>query len=148
MEITEKIKHGNAEIRLYKEGVFWVAYERSAYEICKIKPYKSTKKYVKKAAQDVVTVGFPDNALESILSFFDIIEKSEKTVAARCKGEQTNTEDGFEEWKSGIALAAGEQVSASLHRDVETKIRNFDLTNATPLQCMNFLADLKRWMNN
>jgi len=47
MTIAEKLKQrAPNEIQLYKEGVFWVAYEQSAFAVCKIKPYKPKKKFM------------------------------------------------------------------------------------------------------
>ena len=71
---------GGEAVHLWKEGVFWVAYERSAYwvhlrsatrgcnPLSKNKEgYKPTKKYIKSVGGDVVTVGFPHNALPFIV---------------------------------------------------------------------------------
>jgi hypothetical protein len=48
MTIFEKIHHTSlGEVRIYKEGAFWVAYEQSAYYFAMLKGYKPTKKFVK-----------------------------------------------------------------------------------------------------
>ena len=67
MTIKEKIQHQSlAEIRLYLEGTFWTAYEQSAYYFHKLKGYKPTKKFIKVINQEVVSVGFPENALSKM----------------------------------------------------------------------------------
>ena len=59
--IANKILHPSSKhILLYKEGVFWVAYEQSAYYIAQYKGYKPTKKYFKNINQTIVSVGFPN----------------------------------------------------------------------------------------
>jgi hypothetical protein len=46
--IATKIKHPSTNhLLVFKEGVFWVAYEQSAYYIAQLKKYKPTKKYLK-----------------------------------------------------------------------------------------------------
>lgn len=48
-------------IILYKEGLFWKAYERSAYILCmQVRPFKPTKKSLKSLdGGHIVSVGFP-----------------------------------------------------------------------------------------
>jgi len=59
--IATKIKHPSTNhLLLFKEGVFWVAYEQSAYFIAQLKKYKPTKKYFKNINKTVVTIGFPN----------------------------------------------------------------------------------------
>jgi hypothetical protein len=43
--INEKIKHSSVfRVNLYKEGVFWLAYEQSAYYVWLLKGYKKGTK--------------------------------------------------------------------------------------------------------
>jgi hypothetical protein len=47
--INEKIVHSSlCSVNLYKEGIFWTAYEQSAYYVWQLKGYKPTKKRYKK----------------------------------------------------------------------------------------------------
>ena len=56
-------------IRIYKEGLFGKAYERSAFLLCRMKPLKPTIKFIKKVNRSVISVGLPfDKALELIRS--------------------------------------------------------------------------------
>lgn len=57
--ITDKITHNSLhQIKCYKQGLFWEAYEQSAYCIWEQKGYKPTKKWFKNSNQDVVQGGF------------------------------------------------------------------------------------------
>jgi hypothetical protein len=52
MTISEKREHADAyEVKLYREGVFWVAYEQNAYYCGQQKGYKPTKKWIKQSMQ-------------------------------------------------------------------------------------------------
>lgn len=53
---------GNEDrIVLYREGLFWKAYERSAYAVCtQIRPFKPTKRSLKTLdGGALVSIGFP-----------------------------------------------------------------------------------------
>ena len=66
MTIQEKIacthNASTSEIHLWKEGVFWVAYEQSAYAVWLLKKYRPTRKFIKSAGMEVVCIGFPQSA--------------------------------------------------------------------------------------
>ncbi|MDE6570290.1 MAG: hypothetical protein K2K43_06685 [Alistipes sp.] len=57
-------------IALYREGLFWKAYERSAYALCtQVRPFKPTRKVLKAlSGGDIVSVGFPTIAADRILA--------------------------------------------------------------------------------
>jgi hypothetical protein len=60
MTIADKIRHDAAnEIRVYLEGMFWVAYEQSAFWFHLQKGYHPLKWYEECIGQDVVSVRFP-----------------------------------------------------------------------------------------
>ena len=48
-------------IVLYREGLFWKAYERSAFALCsQVRPLKPTRKTLKTlGGGDLISVGFP-----------------------------------------------------------------------------------------
>ena len=59
--ISEKIIHTSwYQVKLYKQGMFWVGYEQSAYYIWQLKGFKPTKKWLKNIKSEVVQVGFPN----------------------------------------------------------------------------------------
>ena len=58
--VSEKITHSSLhQVKLYKQGLFWVAYEQSAYYIWQLKGFKP-KKWYKNILKEVVQVGFPN----------------------------------------------------------------------------------------
>ncbi len=51
-------------IRLYAEGIFYKAYERSAWVACRVlHPFMVKKRAVRKVGQEVVSIGFPKTSL-------------------------------------------------------------------------------------
>jgi hypothetical protein len=56
-------------IHLYLEGMFWKAYQRSAYQLlkhCHV-DYMVKRRYVKSAEAEVYSLGFPRATLQKLL---------------------------------------------------------------------------------
>jgi hypothetical protein len=153
MTIKEKIQHTDAStVNFHKEGIFWMAYEQSAYAVCKLKEYKANKKFVKAVNAEVVSVGFPDKALGGILSYFEIQQKTDSQISLRTRGELSL--QTVQQWKAELPLVekahptvpAGTVSNSpvgSLKQCVCQQLHSFDLANATPMRCMVFLSELK-----
>lgn len=68
-------------IRLYLEGTFLKAYERSAFAFCtRIKDYKVLRKESKTLGRDILYVGFPSSALDRTLGGVMTREVDESTL--------------------------------------------------------------------
>jgi hypothetical protein len=68
--VQEKLdRETGQKIFLYKQGVFWTAYEQSALILSRHKPLKISVRFVKTVNQQVISVGFPD----ATLTFFSDI---------------------------------------------------------------------------
>lgn len=68
-EIIEIEETNTGVIRLYLEGTFYKAYERSAFAFCtRVKDYKILRKESKTLGRDILYVGFPMSALDKTLS--------------------------------------------------------------------------------
>jgi hypothetical protein len=157
MTILEKIeeKVDPHEIRLYKEGVFWVGYEHDAYRLCHIRKLRPTRRYVKAAGREVVSAGFPDSCLEDILSFFTHIARNATLVIAQCTEAVALQE--YEAWKSGVGLRVvsvsssqtaappGKTDSPAPDRQsyISERIRTFRLSSSTPMECMRLIEELQ-----
>ena len=106
MTITEKIPHANPnEIKLYKEGIFWVAYEQSAYYIWQKKGYRATKKMVKTLGKEIVSVGFPQSSYETFTHTINpVLEKDEEYLKVFSVDKAIDME-AFRQWKENLPLA-------------------------------------------
>ncbi len=95
-------------IHLIKEGLFWRAYERSAYLFSKHFWVDITVNggYVKSVERDVHYVGFPDRSLQKVLDKLPeagnsrVVERSETKIRI----DDVPPIEGFEQWKEGLAL--------------------------------------------
>ena len=82
VSISEKIAHTSLhQIKLYKQGLFWVAYEQSAYYIWQLKGFKPTKKWLKNIKSEVVQVGFPGIEEFLLTDNLEIIEKQDTFIS-------------------------------------------------------------------
>ncbi|MDR3350667.1 MAG: four helix bundle protein [Prevotellaceae bacterium] len=98
-----------ATITLVKEGLFWRAYEQSAYLFTKLfwPDLKVNGGFVKAAGQEVYYVGFPDASLQG-----KVLDKLPEVPGSRLLERRDNMVvitgvpaiDGFEAWKQSYVL--------------------------------------------
>ena len=113
MGITEKIAevalHSlSGNIILYKEGMFWKAYQQSSYLFVKnIKEYLVLKKHIKSASTDIVSLGFPVPSLDKVLGErkYEIIDNV-KVLVSLCAEYQ---ESDYASWIESIPIAQNNQ---------------------------------------
>lgn len=154
-------------IRLYREGIFLKAYERSAYAfVIGIQKFMVKKRFIKCVNQEVVSIGFPS---EGLYKHFAKEKVKEIENGVQVELEQEIDLAAFEQWKQGIALtiekprqasspampippitapviAGGEAVAPCSLSDQEAmmKVRMYPIEGKTPLECMLFLSELKK----
>lgn len=149
-------------IRLYREGIFYKAYERSAYAfVTGVQPFMVKKRFVKSVGRAVVSIGFPTEGLHKHFAP-ERVKKFENGVEIEL-GYDIDIE-AFETWEKGIALtpevsktkvaattpgatatAVGAPPMASCtEQEAVMKIRMYPIEGKTPLDCMLFLSELKK----
>ncbi|GHT14868.1 hypothetical protein FACS189426_21830 [Bacteroidia bacterium] len=159
MTIEEKTVHtSDTEVRIYKEGIFWIAYEQSAYIISQVKDLKPTKKYIKKIGKEIVSVGFPGSVLDKIASMFTLTERGD--ALAVMQADSPYDAVAYQQWKDRLETAAPSfRAAATATQQAEPPEKNddpelslskrilaFDMGNSTPMQCFIFLNDLQRFV--
>ena len=83
-EILQRESSNTDLIHLYKEGLFWKAYEQSAYLFAhNIATYKVKSKYDKKTRQDIIYIGLPPISLERAKEKYTIIKSSDKEITIK-----------------------------------------------------------------
>ncbi|MCD8184878.1 MAG: hypothetical protein LUE99_19425 [Bacteroides sp.] len=172
MTVKEIIQMENSNqntIILLREGIFWRAYEKSAYAFSmQIHPYKATRKWVIAVKQDVISLGFPVSAVENVLKDCKIVLQQEDRLIFAALPTVAGE---FEAWKQAVPLALpdnGRNQKTNPYPDIPaaepaTKavtptatpakddngtvaecIRRFSIESKTPVECMLFLMELKR----
>lgn len=159
-EITTREKENNSCIFLYKEGIFWKAYEKSAYAFCvSYQNYKPTRKLIKSIGEEVVSIGFPVAVLTNRVPI-DRIKIVSETACCIEHTTQINSKM-YQIWKDAAELKVPltnktikklnavldcKESAQSAHQSTETlveQIKTFPLEDRTPLECLRFVAELK-----
>ncbi|SUE34483.1 hypothetical protein [Rikenella microfusus] len=101
-EILAAENRNTDKIYLHLEGIFWKAYERSAFAfIHRISRYKASKRFVKYLDAEVVSVGFPDASRAKVLGDRPLeTEKADMLVL----GTGTIDAEEYGRWKEAIPL--------------------------------------------
>ena len=156
MTIKEKLTLETAkpdnEIILHREGVFYIAYEHSAWLFSVVLHcFKVKKVYVKCVAQDVVSIGFPMASLERYVAGCKVNE-GEGCVKLSLPADKIPLLDDFEQWKEcqqyvppKLPETACDDVAENdiPMSDIIKKIKDFPIECKTPVECMLFLIQIK-----
>ena len=89
------------ELVLFLEGKFWKAYEQSAFVLTRLYGFKPTKRYIKLIGEEVISVGFPEEALSKYLSNARV-DWEKKILRAWVQCPQS--EQSFQEWKNATRI--------------------------------------------
>ena len=140
MAVKDKIIHQSpTEIRLYKEGTFWVGYEQSAFLLTQIKLLKLSKRFVIAAGQEVVTVGFPDATLRNVFIQMLQVEKEEAKVVV-LESVVALDRAKFEKWKAEIPLnVKKEKEDKSVTVDESNELEKIEIEK---IKSSNLYSDL------
>ena len=155
--LDEEGRNDGTFIRLYAEGIFYKAYERSAWAACRVlHPFMVKKRNVRKVGQEVVSIGFPKTSLPKWAGGRRIEPLGEDSVLIHLSDDERMPfdEQEFSAWKSETALlsvseAVPEQPKTeqpaltSVEVDICQSIRRFPIENKSPMECMLFVSELK-----
>ena len=150
-------------IHLFQEGSFYRAYEWSAWLMCRyLHGFKVTHRRMKGVEQSVALIGFPVTSLSKWVT--DDIERhdvSDKHITFTLAGEvfadlggMDNALDVFDSWKAEqpiVEKAArrqpetySTQPSALSLSMIAQRILSFPVEAKSPLECSQFLSDIKQ----
>lgn len=143
---------------LHKEGIFYIAYEHSAWLFCSlIHAFKVKKRFVKCVAKDVVSIGLPMTSLEKLCAAYKVTALSDEMVAVELPHEAVCSLAGYDDWKTEIPLETEQRggaadkeektETADIHALLIEKIKDFPIESKTPLECMLFLSEIKKLLN-
>lgn len=153
-EILSKEIGNTDTIYFYREGVFYKAYEQSAYLfVHHVKPFQVKKRFVKSVKREVVTIGFPTNSLYSYFAKEQVVESENE---AKAELNQKIDSVDFEQWRASIPVSEDLPTSTTkeIHntliittaseKNVVMQVRMFPIEAKTALDCMLFLSEIKK----
>lgn len=139
-EILGKERESDDKIYLHREGIFWKAYQRSAFHVIQRRGgMKLTKKYVKTVKCEVVSLGFPDVTLLKMFREEEINKLNEKTLLIHV--DKLNPQE-YDRWFRSHSLPFPKE--RSREEEVLAKLREFRIEDATPMDCMIFLNSIRK----
>ena len=101
---------------------------------------------------EVISIGFPHSALVGALLADAHYTPPESTAThITIPTGIVFAQEEFLAWKDALPCRDAARYVSTAHpalpTPVITQIKNFDLTYATPMDCMNFLAEIKKRLN-
>lgn len=158
MDLKQKLALEIADsenIYLYREGLFWKAYERSAIKFVQtITAYQVNTRYCKAVKMDVISLGFPDTVLSKVLENNTYEQTDEKQIILR---SVILEEEEFQTAKSKYVCKTLPETDKSEEEgkqvvdpgiSVLERLRRYDVAGVTPVDCMIFLLSLKKELEN
>tara|TARA_R110000737_G_scaffold352539_2_gene398962 strand:- start:445 stop:918 length:474 start_codon:yes stop_codon:yes gene_type:complete len=150
MKISEivSLEQDNNSIILHKDGIFWRAYELSAYRfVTSIKEYNVLCKFYKNIKQDVVYMGFPISYMDTIAELCRVkgysIEQRVNSIYVACHTDMV----GYEDWKINIVQTETKseiEDSRDMNKnEILSDIIAYPLATKTPMEAQQFLYDIQ-----
>ena len=152
MTILEKITLQNqdtSKIFLFKEGIFYKAYNQGAF-LLREKNYKVSVKKLKSIENEVLSIGFPDSALEKIIGKNQI---EEYTAHLSIIPDDTYQDIDYTEWKNNLIIEWNNQMQTDVNTTVIDKnkmiemIKQYPLANKTPMEVFIWVSELQKSLN-
>lgn len=137
-------------IYLYREGIFWKAYQYSAYRVLQRQGgFRLKKKFVKTVSSEVISLGFPDITLERLFHKHELEYVNEKVIGISCDDLDIQA---YEQWFDTVSLTEPSKSERNQPEDtpfnkpvaVLRRIKEFRIEESTPMECMNFLAPVRK----
>jgi hypothetical protein len=159
MTIAEKVLISKNEwvLTLFKEGLFYKCFNEDAMVFTqRVRNYKITSKYVKSIGEQVLSIGFPSNEIEKNKTTLEAIKNAINASSFKIEDQfiEFNLVEqiklNFQEFLK-IQNTKIEAISAVKNKKEETSnelllksVKEFDLVNSTPMQCILFIQELKK----
>lgn len=141
--ITDKLRieaRNERTIRLWPEGSFYKAYERSAYLfVTHLRAYEVKCRYIEAAGQDVVSIGFPQTSLGKL----GVTSTEGELGSVTVKLDVSISEQEFLLWREAQSHPVAEPIESTAETTVAARIRSLNLASMTPMQSMMLLSELQ-----
>lgn len=145
MGLEEKINLAAqlGKLYLFKEGVFYKAYNQNAmWFVQNIKPYKVTVKHIKYLNQEVFSVGFPVNYLDTLNFNNKILKTNDCTTNTLCYTitQKNNNPKKYTNWCASLPKQKVPIIKIK-RTEIIKQLQNFEMANKTPIEA--FELDLE-----
>ncbi len=155
-EILAQERAGERDIILHRKGIFWRAYQNSAFLFyTHFRPLKVTVKFVKVVGAEVAYLGFPEKVLEEILQLasdrdwkFERLDSQVRITTSEIMGREA-----YEEWlismrSKQVEMETPEETGTiSEWKTVIEKLRSYPILEKSPLETQQFVLNLQKEIN-
>ena len=150
------------QILLWPDGSFFRAYEWSAWLCVRyVKQFKPTRREIKSVGTDMIFVGFPKTSLERFTTegLMDVQTCDDGRCILTLREELVMPDNGstleqdYQNWRNTISITPGKEKEKDSLRipanpvsltGIMKRILEFPVESSTPIDCMQFIAELKR----
>jgi hypothetical protein len=143
MTISEKITLQNqntSQIYLFKEGIFYKAYNEGAF-LLKDKNYKVAVKKIKSIENEVLSIGFPESVFEKLKLEFVVADFEGHSC---CNNEVVFDKTEYQNWCfDKINNLPKFRDDISNNQQLINQIKNYPLATKTPIEAFLWLSDIQ-----
>ena len=147
MTILEKVtlqQQDTTKIFLFKEGVFYKAYNEAAF-LLKDKNYKVAVKKIKNIENEVLSIGFPVSVFEKLKDEF-VFEFFEWYAVYN-----TNTffdNESYTNWHDKVVKDSYKTSKTEIEYYIVEQLKKYPLANKTPIEVFMWVANLQKSLNS
>ena len=147
MTILEKVilqQQDTTKIFLFKEGVFYKAYNEAAF-LLKDKNYKVAVKKIKNIENEVLSIGFPVSVFEKLKDEF-VFEFFEWYAVYN-----TNTffdNESYTNWHNKVVKDSFKTSKTEIEYYIVEQLKKYPLANKTPMEVFMWVANLQKMISN
>ncbi len=146
MTMQEKINFSAQpkKVYLFKEGLFYKLYNQNAMWFTNhIKAYNVNSKFVKTVKQNVYSIGFPQTVLAKHTALSNLKQMQDKGGYLCYQIDTVVNEQAYANWCYTVTTTQAKVQTNTTSQSIVQQLKAFDVANSTPMQALEFVANLK-----
>ncbi len=148
--IAKQVGNGNRTLYLMKVGMFFHAYEAGAFALARLMRYR-VKRKARKGGREVLVAGFPADRLPVVAERIraaggEVLTRTDTWV--EFAGLDCTADASLVDEPKTAAVGEPQAAAGGKADEWKRKILEYDLSQSTPLQAMNFLASVQKELKN
>lgn len=143
MTILEKtiLQNTNTtKIVLFKEGIFYKAYNEGAF-LLRDKNYKVSVKKIKSIEKEVLSIGFPEVVFTKLKTAFKVEDYKNYIIVTTNILFNTAT---YQDWRKKIINNQNNNTNKITAQQIVKELKEYTLANKTPIEAFVWLANLQK----
>ena len=143
-EIAKIERQNEQQIHWFKSGMFWRAYNLSAFlTIQNGRPFKVIYKAFKVTQWEALLIGFPESVCQDLLQQFSKIDIQREPNHICIHPPQMILKEAYMDWFESHCRMLN-RPSSYQYLEVIERLKSFPLANKTPIESQHFLWELQK----